>query len=107
MPTNDACRCDARKEAVVEAGAIPPLLRTFAMGIPGLQAHQGPGAGAGAENRDPNAQPAARDLMDAASAAECAKGEPQRYLQVNAWARDDTRCAFRRSACRECSDCRR
>ena len=32
-------RCDTRKQAIVDAGAIPPLLRTFSMGIPELQAH--------------------------------------------------------------------
>lgn len=30
------CRCDTRKAAVVDAGAVAPLLRTFAMGIPEL-----------------------------------------------------------------------
>ena len=32
-------RCDTRKQAIVDAGAIPPLLRTFSMGIPELRAH--------------------------------------------------------------------
>lgn len=31
-----ARRCDTRKAAVVDAGAVAPLLRTFAMGIPEL-----------------------------------------------------------------------
>jgi len=33
-----ANRCDARKAAVVDAGGVAPLLRTFAMGIPELGA---------------------------------------------------------------------
>lgn len=33
------CRCDARKAAVIDAGAVAPLLRTFAAGIPELAAH--------------------------------------------------------------------
>lgn len=86
-----ACRCDLRKEAVVDAGAVPPLLRTFAMGIPELQAHLAAGPWAATEGRDPGAafrsqglglHPAAGDLMDAATAAERARADPQRYLQV-------------------------
>jgi hypothetical protein len=32
-------RCDTRKAAVIEAGAVAPLLRTFAAGIPELCPH--------------------------------------------------------------------
>lgn len=34
-----ANRCETRKAAVVDAGAVAPLLRTFAMGIPELAEH--------------------------------------------------------------------
>lgn len=64
----------------MDAGAIPPLLRTFVMGIPELQGHR-PDLGFRAEGRDPSAQAANADLMDAATAAERARADPQRHLQ--------------------------
>ena len=66
----------------MDSGAIPALLRTFAMGIPELQAH----LKAGTVAKDPDPAPpegAHDDLMDAATASERARSDPQRYLRVS------------------------
>ena len=39
MGTSPHARCDTRKAAVIDAGAVAPLLRTFAAGIPELSPH--------------------------------------------------------------------
>ena len=75
-------RCDVRKEAVVDAGAIPALLRTFAMGIPELQAHLKAGPVAFTPDIAAPSAGVTGDLMDAATAAESASLDPCRYLQV-------------------------
>lgn len=68
----------------MDAGAIPALLRTFAMGIPELQAHLKAGPVVFTPDIAAPSPGATDDLMDAATAAESARLDPCRYLQVGA-----------------------